>query len=83
MGAAPTRKGLEDYFRGLDAYTAEGILVGLDYRAPNYDAPRAEDCFTIARWLDAKGGWVSATDKFPYCYPDAHQFGTPPLEQGN
>lgn len=83
MGPAPTRNGLEDYFRSLDKYTAEGIMVGLDYRAPNYDAPRTEDCFTIARWLDAKGGWVSATDTFPYCYPDAHQFATPPLEQGN
>jgi len=83
MGATPTRKGLEDYFRGLRKYSANGIMAGLEYVPLNYDAPTLADCFTIARWLDAKGGWVQATDKFPFCYPDAHQFGTPPLEQGN
>ena len=32
---------------------------------------------------DAKGGWVLATNKFPFSYPDAKQYGTPALEQGN
>jgi branched-chain amino acid transport system substrate-binding protein len=83
MGAAPTRKGLEDYFRGLRKYTANGIMVGLEYVPLDYSTPTAEDCFTIARWLDQQGGWVSATDKFPFCYPDAHQYASPALEQGN
>jgi branched-chain amino acid transport system substrate-binding protein len=83
MGAAPTRKGLEDFFRGLDRYTAGGIFVGLDWRPEDYAAPTREDCFTIARWQDAKGGWVQATETFPFCYPDAKQYGSPALEQGN
>jgi branched-chain amino acid transport system substrate-binding protein len=83
MGPAPTRKGLEDYFRKLNKYTAGGILTGHDYQPVNYDAPTNEDCFSVARWLDDKGGWVTATDRFPFCYPDAKQYGTPALEQGN
>lgn len=83
MGPAPTRKGLEDYLRGLNKYTAGGVHTGLDYRDPNYSKPTNEDCFTISRWDDAKGGWVSATQKFPFCYADAKQYGTPALEQGN
>ncbi|MEO7428043.1 MAG: ABC transporter substrate-binding protein, partial [Acidimicrobiales bacterium] len=83
MGPAPTRKGLEDYFRGLRKYTAGGIMGGLEYVPLDYSTPTAQDCFGIARWLDSKGGWVQATDKFPFCYPDAHQYGTPALEQGN
>ncbi len=83
MGATPTRNGLEAYFRGLRKYNAGGMLVGLEYVPINYDAPTLEDCFSIARWLDSKGGWVQATDKFPFCYPDAKQFSSAPLEQGN
>jgi hypothetical protein len=83
MGAAPTRKGLEDYFRGLRNYTAGGIMAGLEWVPIDYDKPRNEDCFTIARWLDSKGGWTPATATFPFCYPDAFQYGTPALEQGN
>jgi branched-chain amino acid transport system substrate-binding protein len=82
MGAAPTRKGLEDYMRGLRKYTAGGIMDGLEYVPIDYSKPTNEDCFTVARWLDAKGGWVSATDKFPYCYADAKQYPSPALEQG-
>ena len=83
MGAAPTRKGLEDFFRGLRKYTAGGIMAGLEYVPIDYTKARNEDCFGISRWLDAKGGWVQATNKFPFCYADAHQYGTPALEQGN
>lgn len=83
MGAAPTRKGFEDYLRGLRKYTGGGISTGLEYVPIDYAKPTNEDCFTIARWLDAKGGWVQATQKFPFCYADAHQYGTPALEQGN
>lgn len=82
MGATPTRKGLEDYLRGLVKYSG-GVFVGLDWRPGNYGAPTAEDCFTITRWQDDKGGWVQATEKFPFCYSDAKQFSSPALEQGN
>jgi len=83
MGPAPTRKGLEDYLRGLRKYTAGGILTGLEYVPVDYAKPTNEDCFSIARWLDSKNGWVQATDKFPFCYADAKQYGTPAAEQGN
>jgi branched-chain amino acid transport system substrate-binding protein len=82
MGAAPTRKGLEDHLRGLTKYSG-GVLVGLDWRPVDYSKPTNEDCFTIARWQDDKGGWVQATEKFPFCYADAKQFTSPALEQGN
>ncbi len=83
MGPAPTRAGLESYFRGLRNYTGGGIMAGLEYVPIDYSKPTNEDCFGISRWLDSKGGWVQATNKFPFCYPDAHQYGTPALEQGN
>lgn len=83
MGATPTRKGLEDHLRGLRRYTAGGIMGGLEYVPMDYSKPTAQDCFTIARWLDSKHGWVQATNKFPFCYADAKQYGTPALEQGN
>jgi len=82
MGPAPTRAGLEDYLRGLRKYTGNGIMVGLEYVA-DISQPVTEDCFTIARWLDAQGGWVEATGQFPYCYADAQQYTTPALEQGD
>lgn len=82
MGAAPTRKGLEDYFRGLKKYSG-GVFVGLDWQPANYGSPTAEDCFSIARWQDDKDGWVQATEKFPFCYGDAKQYSSPALEQGN
>jgi hypothetical protein len=83
MGPAPTRKGLEDFLRSLDKYTAGGVFVGLDWKPTNYDAPTNEDCFTIARWRDDRQGWVLATESFPVCYPDAKQYSSPALEQGN
>ena len=83
MGPAPTRKGLEDHFRGLDGYTGGGLFVGLDWRPTDYDAPTNEDCFTISRWRDDQNGWVLATESFPVCYPDAKQYSSPALEQGN
>jgi branched-chain amino acid transport system substrate-binding protein len=84
MGPAPTRKGLEDFLRNMRKYTANGIMTGLDYASPaDYSTPTTEDCFTIARWLDDKGGWIQATERFPFCYPDAKQYSSQPLEQGN
>lgn len=83
LGPTPTRKGFEDYLRGLRKYTAGGMMVGLDWALADYSKPTAQDCFSISRWLDAKGGWVEATETFPVCYPDAKQYGTQALEQGN
>jgi branched-chain amino acid transport system substrate-binding protein len=83
MGPAPTRKGLEDFLRSLNDYNGGGVMVGLDWQPEDYDAPTNDDCFTIARWLDDKGGWVLATESFPVCYPDAKQYSSPALEQGN
>jgi len=83
MGPAPTRKGLEDFLRGLEKYSAGGIMTGTQYKPLDYSRPTAEHCFTIARWQDDKGGWVEATNAFPFCYPDAKQYTTPAAEQGN
>ena len=84
MGPAPTRKGLEDFFRSLDGYTANGIFVGMGWKPQDYSGPTAaKDCFSIARWQDDKGGWVLATGAFPFCYSNTKQFLTPALEQGN
>ena len=82
-GAAPTRKILEDYLRSLKKYQAKGIFEGLDWQLLDYSKPKAESCFTINRWQDSKGGWIQASDKFPFCYEDAFQYGSPALDQGN
>jgi branched-chain amino acid transport system substrate-binding protein len=81
--SAPTRKGLESFMAKQNKYTATGIMTGTEYKAVNGEAKTGEDCFSIARWLDAQGGWVRATDKFPYCYADAKQYLTATKEQGN
>jgi branched-chain amino acid transport system substrate-binding protein len=83
MGPTPTRKGLEDFLRGLDRYTAGGVMVGMGWKPVDYSKPTNEDCFTLARWQDDKGGWILATERFPFCYPDAKQYPSPALEQGN
>jgi branched-chain amino acid transport system substrate-binding protein len=81
--AAPTRKGFVSYLNGLVSWKGDGIDVGLDWGKTDPSASRVKDCFTISRWLDAKGGWTEATQGFPYCVPDAYQFLTPTSEQGN
>jgi branched-chain amino acid transport system substrate-binding protein len=81
--AAPTRKGFVSYLNGLRDWRADGTDVGLDWGKTDPSASRVQDCFSIARWLDAKGGWTQATSSFPLCYPDAYQFLTPTEEQGN
>ncbi len=83
MGTVPTRKGLEDFMRGLRLFTAGGILTGLQYVPTDFDAPTGRECFGVSRWLDSKGGWVEVAATFPFCYDDAKQFFTAPLEQGN
>jgi branched-chain amino acid transport system substrate-binding protein len=81
MGPAPTRKGLMSFLNGLDEWTGGGTHIGLSFKPTSFGATAAE-CTTIARWQDSKGGWVQATQKFPYCYPDAKVYGSPALEQG-
>jgi ABC-type branched-subunit amino acid transport system substrate-binding protein len=81
--ASPTRKGLVKYLNGLVAYNGDGLHVGLDWGKTSTTATRIEQCFAINRWLDSAGGWTEATNKFPFCYPDAYQFSQPALEQGN
>ncbi|MEY2424441.1 MAG: branched-chain amino acid transport system substrate-binding protein [Actinomycetota bacterium] len=83
MATSPTRKGLEDYLRAMRGFTAGGILTGLQYAPTNFDTPTARECFGVSRWLDSKGGWVEAAATFPFCYDDAKQYLTDPLEQGN
>ena len=83
MGPAPTRKGLIAGLDKLSGYQADGIMTGTSYVPFDYSKKRFNDCFTVARWQDSKGGWVEATNKFPFCYPDAHLYGTPVAEQGN
>ena len=83
MGGAPTRKGLETYLNGLTSYTGGGVFVGLDWKPIDWGPKTREDCFTISRWQDSKKGWTSATQRFPFCYPNAKVYSSPALEQGN
>jgi hypothetical protein len=83
MGGAPTRVGLEKWLNAQVRYKANGMFVGLDWGKFDPTATRVEDCFSVARWLDSKGGWTEATDRFPFCVPDAHQFLSKALEEGN
>jgi len=82
-GASPTRKGLESFLTSLRQYKANGLYVGLEWGRGEYDKDKVEDCFTVAHFEPAKNQWVQATSRFPFCYPDAHQFSAPALEQGN
>ncbi|MBA2608223.1 MAG: ABC transporter substrate-binding protein, partial [Actinobacteria bacterium] len=68
---------------GLVKYKGNGIDVGLNWGRGDRSATKVEDCFTISRWQDSEGGWTNATNKFPFCYPDAIQYSAPALEQGN
>ena len=84
LGPAPTRKALIDKFNGRsEQVVVEGALISGGYQPVDFSAPRAEQCFSVARWQDDKGGWVQATQKFPHCVPDAHQFFTPVRERGD
>jgi branched-chain amino acid transport system substrate-binding protein len=82
MGGSPTRKGLEDYLRSLKRYTGKGLSAPFDYRPVDFSKKTMEDCFSISRWQDSKGGWVDAGGRFPFCYPDAKVYSTPAAEQG-
>ncbi len=85
MGPAPTRAGFLKYLDTMPPNTAGGIMVGTVFRpdAYAYTAPTAKDCFAVARYQESKGGWVAASNPFPFCYPDAKNVATPAREQGN
>jgi branched-chain amino acid transport system substrate-binding protein len=83
MGASPTRVGLEKLLTNTHAYTAGGVYDGLQWTPQDYSTPKAESCFGVARWQDSAGGWIEATNKFPFCYEDAIQYGTATADQGN
>ena len=61
----------------------DGVLLQEGYQPADFGAERQKDCFAIARWQDDKGGYVQATDAFPFCYADAFQYFTPVAEQGD
>ena len=83
-GPAPTREGVIAAMNQRAApFVFRDVLTVDGYGPADFDADRAEDCFTVARWLDAEGGWVEATDAFPFCYPDAFQYFTPVAERGD
>jgi branched-chain amino acid transport system substrate-binding protein len=83
MGPAPTRDGFVEFLNTMPPNDARGIMVHRrSYQVPPYPQDRAEDCFHMVRWLDDRGGWVSASG-LPHCVPDAHVYYTPALEQGN
>ena len=84
LGAAPTRAGLIDHFnKRSDDVIIDNALVSGGYQPGNFSAKTDKQCFSVARWQDAKGGWVQATDKFPFCVPDAYQYFTPVRERGD
>jgi ABC-type branched-subunit amino acid transport system substrate-binding protein len=82
MGGAPTRKGLEAWFRTLNKYTAGGIWIGLDWQPRDYAAKTGPYCTTVAHWDDGNKKWVDETGKGPFC-ATAIQYGATALEQGN
>lgn len=84
LGPAPTRRALIDRFNArADDVVIEGALISQAYQPADFSAERAKHCITIARWRDDAGGYVQATDPFPLCYPDAHQYFTPVAERGD
>jgi hypothetical protein len=80
--SAPTRKGFVAYLDNVRDYRGDGIHAGLDWEKSDPNSPRTRDCFAVAKWVDPKG-WTNATSTFPYCYPDAYQYTSPALEQGD
>lgn len=84
MGPAPTRTGLIEHFNRRDETVTVGdVLVSNAYQPADFEAERGRQCFTISRWLDSEGGYVSATGPKPFCYDDAIQFFTPVAERGD
>ena len=83
MGPAPTREGFAKFLATMKGGTGNGIMVGTRYIEVDPAVGTHEDCFTINRWQDAKGGWALVSSPFPFCVPDARVYTTPVREQGN
>lgn len=85
MGAAPTRKGLEDWLRALNGYTNGGLSVPEDYIVKDYpNQPTADnDCTSIAQWSDEQHGWIQRTGPQGDCYNGTFQYPTPATDRGD
>jgi hypothetical protein len=85
MGAAPTRKGLEDWLRGLKKYTANGLSIPIDYVVKDYpNEPTANaDCTSIAQWQDSAHGWVQRTGPAGDCFDGTFQYPTKASDRGD
>ena len=94
MGAAPTRKGLEDWLRGLNKYTNGGLSVPIDYQVKDYPSIYAQeqaqnqglysgDCTAIAQWQDDQHGWVQRTAPGGDCYDGVWVYPTKASDRGD
>jgi ABC-type branched-subunit amino acid transport system substrate-binding protein len=85
MGAAPTRQGLEDWLRGLNNYTANGLSIPIDFIVKNYPSEEFADadCTAIAKWSDDTQGWIQQTGPAGDCYDHTHQYATKASDRGD
>ena len=94
MGAAPTRKGLEDWLGGLKNYTNGGLSIPIDYQQKDYPGMYAQeqaqnqgvypaDCTSIAQWQDDKKGWVQRTGPTGDCYDGTWVYPTKASDRGD
>jgi hypothetical protein len=85
MGASPTRQGLEDWLRGLNKYTANGLSIPIDFIVKDYpNEPTANaDCTSIAQWQDDKHGWVQRTGPKGDCFDGTFQYPTKASDRGD
>ena len=85
MGPTPTRQGLEDWLRGLNDYTANGLSIPIDFIVKDFpNQPFANaDCTSIARWSDETQGWIQQTGPAGDCYDGTHQYATKATDRGD
>ena len=85
MGASPTRKGLEDWLRSLNDYTANGLSIPIDFIVKDYpNEPTANgDCTSIAQWQDSVDGWVQRTGPKGDCFDGTFQYATKASDRGD
>lgn len=85
MGPAPTRKGLEDWLRGLNKYTNGGLSIPMDFQVKDYpNQPNATaDCTSIAQWSDEQQGWIQRTGPAGDCFDGTFQYPTAATDRGD
>jgi ABC-type branched-subunit amino acid transport system substrate-binding protein len=86
MGATPTRQGLEDWLRGLNNYTANGLSIPIDFIVkdyPNEPTTVEPDCTSIAQWQDSTDGWVQRTSPKGDCFDSTFQYATKASDRGD